>query len=224
MCYSQQKFPAAPVLRAAPPTILREPRIRGGLRGRARPGRSAPALQEPRPCPLRAWVLRGGAGRGGAGRGGVCCRSPRLCGFAGRSWQSLLVTPPTRWPSPAHWPSVATSGLCWASRSWVTWTAPAWPCPPRPDWGWPAAAAAATRRPGASGSRSRCSRPWPAGAGALRSAVSRTPPAVLVVGLPGANRCPPAHLLLTLPFPARGWSLWTRFLPNLWFWSTLFVC
>lgn len=69
MCYSlhKAKFPAAPVLRAAPPTILREARAlcTWGLRGRARPGLSAPALREPRPCPLRAWVL---AGRGGAGR------------------------------------------------------------------------------------------------------------------------------------------------------------
>lgn len=30
-----------------------------------------------------------GSLRGGAGRGGVCCRSPRLCGSAGRSRQSL---------------------------------------------------------------------------------------------------------------------------------------
>lgn len=86
MCYSlhEARFPAAPVLRAAPPTILRELST-WGLGGRARPGLSAPALREPRPCPLRARVLVG-AGRSGAG---LAAGPPRPWDSGGRSWQSL---------------------------------------------------------------------------------------------------------------------------------------
>lgn len=152
--------------RLAPPPLPGRVRPPGGSRasslGEAGLWTRVAALPSaPASHPRRGRGRRRGGG-GGAGRGSNQC--PRLrCSFARRSrGRRAARSPPTvPWHSPAPRLSAATSVRSWASRSWGSWTAPAWLCPPRPSWSWRGAAAAAARRPRACGSRSRCSRPWP---------------------------------------------------------------
>ena len=132
------------------------PRARPTSQGSARaigpapaPGPSARAWPERRPLPEEKLDLRsggrtppcsglapgvGGGAGGGAGAGlepvpgALQQRLPQVSRQASGS-----VAPPAPWQPPAPRQSAATSGQSWASRSWGSWTAPAWLCPPRPS-------------------------------------------------------------------------------------------
>lgn len=123
---------------------------RGWLRPRCRAECARRAGAAPRPsgrldsglrwrrCPRLRPLTRAeggaGGGAGAAGRGSHQC--PRLrCSFARRSRGRRAARSPPRvpWHSPAPPLSTATSVRSWASRSWGSWTAPAWLCPPRPS-------------------------------------------------------------------------------------------
>lgn len=122
---------------------------------------------------------RGGQGRsprGGEGKGRG--RARYLRGGRGaapalgkRRRRNRSAEPSAARPCPwlAAGPSRATSAPCWASRSWASWTAPAWRCPPRTG---SSSRETAPGRRRLCGSTGRSSRRWPGRAGARCTMVS----------------------------------------------------
>lgn len=100
-------------------------------------GEAGPPFLRPRSPRHGPRTRRGGGAGGGAGAAGRGSRQcPRLrCSFVRRSRgrRAASSPPPAPWQPPAPRLSAATSGQSWASRSWGSWTAPAWLCLPRPS-------------------------------------------------------------------------------------------